>query len=148
MSEDWVDLAGQLPALRGNRIHALSAAAESELRTVLDRRGFATRVIEGGRVTDEQAFFAEAARALGLPPYFGHNWDAFNDALGDLTSGAERRLAVVWRDADASLGRDAQTVFDAVLAFEAAAWESFASEERPVQLELFLLGRGAGFLQR
>jgi RNAse (barnase) inhibitor barstar len=146
MSEDWIDLTKRLPGLRGNRIHALPATAEPELRSALDASGFTTCVLEGERVTGEQAFFAEAARALGLPSYFGHNWDALNDALGDLVSGETPRIAIVWRDADASLAKDAQSVIDAVLAFEAAAWEGFdTSEQRPVQLEVFLLGRAAGF---
>jgi hypothetical protein len=37
------------------------------------------------RITrDKAAFLAAFAGTLGFPDYFGHNWDAFYDCLGDL----------------------------------------------------------------
>ncbi|MEV4002522.1 barstar family protein [Actinomadura sp. NPDC049753] len=40
--------------------------------------------IDGHACRTRVAFFREAARALGFPDYFGHNWDAFLDCLRDL----------------------------------------------------------------
>src|ERR1700730_6123958 len=42
------------------------------------------RVIRGRKATTEQAFFDECAAAWQFPYYFGENWDAVNDCLGDL----------------------------------------------------------------
>ncbi|MEO3826443.1 barstar family protein [Actinomadura sp. B10D3] len=40
--------------------------------------------VDGHACRTRAAFFREAARALGFPAYFGHNWDAFLDSLRDL----------------------------------------------------------------
>ena len=36
-------------------------------------------------VTGKTGFLAAAAKALHFPGYFGHNWDAFEDCLTDLS---------------------------------------------------------------
>ncbi|WP_433479245.1 barstar family protein [Spirillospora sp. CA-142024] len=41
-------------------------------------------VVDGHACRTRAAFFREAARALGFPAHFGHNWDAFLDCLRDL----------------------------------------------------------------
>ncbi|GGQ20081.1 RNAse (barnase) inhibitor barstar [Actinomadura coerulea] len=40
--------------------------------------------VDGHACRTRAAFFHEAARALDLPDYFGHNWDALLDCLRDL----------------------------------------------------------------
>jgi hypothetical protein len=40
-------------------------------------------VLDGAAAASRTGFFAEAARALSLPAYFGHNWDALYDCLTD-----------------------------------------------------------------
>ncbi|MEK2494121.1 barstar family protein [Kitasatospora purpeofusca] len=81
--------------------------------------GFATapdrlRLVRGANCRTRAALFAEWARALSFPGYFGHNWDAFeeclNDALlppGAVAAGAAGatapRLLVLVTDADALL---------------------------------------------
>ncbi|MEU8305446.1 barstar family protein [Actinomadura sp. NPDC048955] len=40
--------------------------------------------VDGHACRTRAAFFRAAARALGFPDYFGHNWDAFLDCLRDL----------------------------------------------------------------
>lgn len=44
----------------------------------------ATEAIDGRSCRTRAAFFTEAARVLGFPAYFGHNWDALADCLRDL----------------------------------------------------------------
>jgi RNAse (barnase) inhibitor barstar len=46
--------------------------------------GFALKVIKGGHCKTPANLFAEFARALGFPDYFGHNWDALEECLADL----------------------------------------------------------------
>jgi RNAse (barnase) inhibitor barstar len=137
---DFVDFSLELPGLRGSRCHVLPAADEAALRHVLDRHAFEVRVLEGGRIHDEPGFFDAVSVALALPPHFGRNWAALDDCLGELSDDTPR-LALVWRDVDRSLAADAQTVFNAVLAFDAVCnvWSS--------QLEVFLLGSSSGFAE-
>ena len=42
------------------------------------------RVVRGERAGDKDQLFHEMAAALQFPYYFGVNWDALNDVLGDL----------------------------------------------------------------
>ncbi|RJL29966.1 barstar family protein [Bailinhaonella thermotolerans] len=58
------------------------------------------RVVRGPRCRTTGALFEEWAAALGFPGYFGRNWDAFDDCLGDLdpeltilVTGAQELLA-------------------------------------------------------
>lgn len=46
--------------------------------------GFALRVINGKKCATPTGIFAEFARALAFPDYFGHNWDAMEECLADL----------------------------------------------------------------
>ncbi|MGV4983472.1 barstar family protein [Streptomyces sp. NPDC001709] len=53
-------------------------------------------------VTDKAGLMDRAARALALPDWFGRNWDALADSLGDHTvwpeGAVERGLLVVVRN--------------------------------------------------
>jgi RNAse (barnase) inhibitor barstar len=141
----FVDLSREIRGLRGASIHVLPAGAEAEVRERLQGHGFEIRTLEGSRALGESGFFEEAARALDLPSWFGGNWDAFNDCLSDLMEGETIRIAILWRDAHASLAADVQTVLNAVLAFEATASYPEGREEEPVQMVVFLFGEGVGF---
>ncbi|MFD9065365.1 barstar family protein [Kitasatospora purpeofusca] len=78
--------------------------------------GFATapdrlRLVRGANCRTRAALFAEWARALSFPGYFGHNWDAFEECLNDAllppgaaaAGAADTRLLVLVTDADALL---------------------------------------------
>ncbi|MFB8240501.1 barstar family protein [Kitasatospora purpeofusca] len=75
--------------------------------------GFATgtdrlRLVRGANCRTRAALFAEWARALSFPGYFGHNWDAFEECLNDAllppgAGSAATRLLVLVTDADALL---------------------------------------------
>ena len=140
----YADLKKALPWLRGVRVHAADAGREAEVRAALEAEGFLQRTLEGSRIRGDASFFHEAERALGFPEYFGHNWDAFNDCLGDVVFGPAERIAILWRDADRSLAADAQTVLDATSAFDAVGSPG-SEDEDPAQLEVFLFGSGPGF---
>jgi hypothetical protein len=125
-------------------VHVLPASREAEVRAVLTELGFQTYMLWGPAVRSESTLFAEVARGLLLPDWFGGNWDALNDALGELAETDPTRKAILWTDADRSLEGDTQVVVDAVLALEAAA-RGAAAGHAPRQLVVFLFGSSAGF---
>ena len=141
---EWFDVNAAISGLGGASVHVLAARREEEVRRVLAAAGFGLCTLEGAQVLSARSFFREVGRALGLPPHFGHNWDALQDVLGDLAQGQERRIALLWREADHSFGADPQTVVDAFVAFARAA-EDLAAEGPGTQLDVFLLGDGPGF---
>ncbi|MEU5778012.1 barstar family protein [Streptomyces venezuelae] len=84
--------------------------------------GWATTTLSLSGVTDKAAFMERCARGLGLPDWFGRNWDALADSLTDLSweRPARGRLLVVsgWQEyADAAPGewRIAQDVFSSAV---------------------------------
>ncbi|MFC4530954.1 barstar family protein [Sphaerisporangium dianthi] len=64
----------------------MTPAARPLPRWLTVSTGSAPAVVDGRACPTRAAFFQEVARALGLPAYFGHNWDAFADSLRDATS--------------------------------------------------------------
>ncbi|MEU0038161.1 MULTISPECIES: barstar family protein [unclassified Streptomyces] len=91
---------------------------DGTLADVLAAAGWAHVRLDLAGVTDKPAFMDRCARALDLPDWFGRNWDALADCLGDLSWAppARGRLLVVtgWRDFARAAPRDwgvAQEVF-------------------------------------
>ena len=71
----------------GPHLHSLvtpKAGAYDALRG-LESQGAAVRFVRGAKATTKAALFDELAAALQFPFYFGENWDACNDCLGELT---------------------------------------------------------------
>lgn len=46
--------------------------------------GFVLRLIEGRKCMSKAGLLSEFSRVLEFPPYFGRNWDAFEECLTDL----------------------------------------------------------------
>jgi RNAse (barnase) inhibitor barstar len=65
--------------------------------------GWRTVVIDGRRCSTKAGLLRRLAAELRFPPWFGHNWDALEDCLGDLDLG-DGGLCLVWDAADV-LGR-------------------------------------------
>lgn len=73
--------------------------------------GAPTITIDFAGIEDAADLFARIASALSLPDYFGHNWDALDECLRDLSGQHEAGLRVValsaggaWRDQHELLG--------------------------------------------
>jgi hypothetical protein len=68
--------------------HLLTAAPDEARDTLhaLERPGghVAVRFVRGRKAGTTAAFFDELGATLQFPDYFGENWDAANDCLGDL----------------------------------------------------------------
>jgi hypothetical protein len=87
--------------------------------------GFTVRVLNGARMRTKAQLLAEFASRLEFPEYFGHNWDALADCLGDL--GWLRGFAYVFlvESADELLADeppDLLRLFSELIGRVAAAW--------------------------
>ena len=63
--------------------------------------------VNGASCRTRTGLFTEWARALAFPDYFGHNWDAFADALRDVPVEGAAEVAVL--DAPALLADEPPT---------------------------------------
>jgi RNAse (barnase) inhibitor barstar len=113
------------------RLGPLSVHFANEEQAGALRGDSSLRVAEiGAAIRSQEDLFRELARVLEFPDYFGHNWDAVSDCLGDLDTEQPLALLVhnsaalwtrlteevntfveVWIDASASLGNDLHLVF-------------------------------------
>lgn len=65
------------PKVGRRRLAALTSAADAAGHRVVE--------LELAGCTDKTSLLAQAARAFSFPGWFGHNWDALADSLGDLS---------------------------------------------------------------
>ena len=62
--------------------------------------GLVVGVLPGRRMTDADGVFGEFAAAWRFPEWFGRNWSALEDCLGDLSWSPARAYLCVIADAD------------------------------------------------
>lgn len=67
------------------------------------RSGIEARVVRGARMRTVLDFWSEFAAVMQFPPYFGHNWPAFDECMTDLEWLPARSYLVVVLDASQML---------------------------------------------
>jgi hypothetical protein len=90
------------------------------------------RTIDGGKCVTKRALFAEFKRQLKFPPYFGRNWDAFEECLTDLEWLPGCGYVIVVRAADKLLSKS--EIVDATA--EHWATPSFRPRREPVSFHV------------
>ncbi|HSB45017.1 MAG TPA: barstar family protein [Nitrospira sp.] len=68
--------------------------------------GFVSKVLRGSKCRTSAGLFAEFARALDFPDYFGHNWDALEECLADLEWLPAKGYVLILTDAEQVLQDD------------------------------------------
>lgn len=97
--------------------------------------GFAFAQADLAHCGGKADFLERMARALALPGWFGHNWDAFSDCVNDLAWLAAPGYIIVLTHADHYRHNDAEgfAVAIEILAEAAAAW---AADDVPMWIFL------------
>ncbi len=131
----WIDLAAELPELRGGHVHVLPSGRAARVRSVVSAHHFRCFTLDGDRAIDEAACLAELSRGLGFPKTFGHNWDAVVDSLGDVVAEGGAHIAILWTAAERSAAASLSTFVRALLALEAAARD--VGDQAQVEIFLF-----------
>lgn len=88
--------------------------------------GFAMKTLHGAKCRTSTGLFAEFARALSFPDYFGHNWDALEECLADLEWLPAKGYVLCLIDAEQVLPHDEEeyATFLEVLSDAGEAWAS------------------------
>jgi hypothetical protein len=97
--------------------------------------------IDGAQVSDKAAFLRTVAAALRFPAYFGHNWDALEECLRDLSwehPEKAKGILIIYSDVDrfAKAQPDEWKIAHDILLSAIAAW-------RKTSPPLVVLLRGA-----
>ena len=71
-------------------------APVDELENAAEELGWRCVVLDGAEVEDKDAFLELCAESFALPEWFGMNWDALEECLGDLDLGGVQGVAVLW----------------------------------------------------
>src|SRR5688572_13615301 len=143
---DWIDLTKLVPGLhRGQWLHFIKSPLKP-LVNVLTEYGFSVFVIDGSEINDSKSFFRNAKKVFDFPDYFGQNWDAWDECLGDFKLSLTGQIAIVWKDADKTFMSDAKVFIQAVIdLYNMALSAGSVSNSQPHQVELFLIGNMEGF---
>jgi RNAse (barnase) inhibitor barstar len=83
-----------LERLKG--VRRLEDATIEELETEAEKLEWRCVVLDGAEVEDRESFLQMCDEAFGLPDWFGMNWDALEECLGDLDLGEAEGVLVVW----------------------------------------------------
>ncbi len=78
------DLCRRLQEVGETGVYRLNCPLE-DLRTSASEGGFVVFEADIESSSGKGEVLAELARAIAAPDWFGHNWDALADALGDLS---------------------------------------------------------------
>lgn len=116
-----------------------SSASLATLQAEAQEQGWQLFHLDGTAIQDKASFLAGAKTTFAMPAYVGRNWDAFEEAVNDLSWAPAEGYVLVYDDAANLDEHDApalQTAVD-ILATAAGNWQA---EGKP----FYVLVRGAG----
>jgi hypothetical protein len=108
-----------------------SDANEEDVRLEVEEAGWTFVHLSTADVTDKAGLLDGAAAAFGFAGWFGRNWDAFRDSLGDVR--AERGTLVLWDGWD-ELARSDEEAF--AIALELVRERAEGSDGSPLAVLL------------
>ena len=97
-----------------------------EMRAAAMQYGFSVFDADLSAAHGKGEFLAVLAQAIHAPDWFGHNWDALADALGDLSWQSAAGYVLVLRNGGDTLGLNAEEfeTVSAILADSVSFWKS------------------------
>jgi hypothetical protein len=141
MKSQWVSVRSLLPWLPATP-YLVSPECSAQIRQVLVEAGFSVLVADLSEVTDEAGLLAAVCAALPLPRDFASNWDALNDALGDLQAGDVGSVALLLLNSDVALRSDAHATIRSVHLLQSLSEQAeTAVRSTGFQFEIFFVGK-------
>jgi RNAse (barnase) inhibitor barstar len=137
----WTDVNELFPWLPRTDPYFVAGDREAEIIEAMTRSGFEVSVLDGEKITSMRELLVGIGEALGFPEYYGANWDALADCLGDMARPGTAQQAIVWKRSDALLRHDLRGFVRSVaVLLDSARGMSSYVREHPVQMEVFFLG--------
>jgi hypothetical protein len=118
----------------------LSRAHPESVRRELTGAGWSVHLLDGRTVTGSRPLFDACAATLSFPAWFGHNWDAFADCVGDLGWLTGRGHVLIWDQYGVLARHDPKAWAMAHRVFGTA----IADRVRAGAVPLYVLLRGTG----
>jgi RNAse (barnase) inhibitor barstar len=146
---EWINISKAIPWIGFPNIYLIDQDLEKELSGALSSLGFKIFNIEGASINSEENFFLEVARVFKFPDYFGKNWDAFHDCFEDFVFTEKDPLALILTNGDSAIKNSLKTFMKITYELLSTAIElgSYQDDDiEPVQVELFILGKGKDFI--
>ncbi len=116
-----------------------SRASLATLQAEAEEAGWQLFYLDGATFHDKAGFLAAAKDAFDMPNYVGNNWDAFEEAINDLSWAPAAGYAVVFDDAAGLDDGDPAAFATAVDILNTTA-QNWQQEGKP----FYALVRGAG----
>lgn len=112
----------------------------SRLRSELRGAGFKVFDAEAADCADEKCLLEAVGNAMPFPDYFGRNWDAFDDCLGDLQREDFGPTALVINGADRMFRSSPHDFARSVHFLQTAVEQIDLSRAGGFQFEVFFVG--------
>lgn len=130
MNDETVELRSMLadPTLSG--VYLVEAGARMELLASAMALDFAAASIDLAGCTEKEEALSRFQAALKFPEWFGGNWDAFADCLGDMSWWPAAGYLLLLEHADGWREADPEE-FDTALAIIEGAAQAWAAQHKP-----------------
>ncbi len=145
---EWINLYSVMPWIGRSDIRFIDSSAEELLSSKLKEIGFKIYIIDGLKIFSEKDFFDQISKVLEFPDYFGKNWDAFNDCIGDFEADGASKYCIIWRNASDTAKNNLYALVRPLVELVNLqdAYRRDTEDEGPEQFEVFFLGTGDSFV--
>jgi len=144
----WVDVKKECSIDDQSKVFFINSESKDALIDQLFKMGFKVYLLDGEKIDSEVSFFSEFAATLGFPDYFGKNWDAFYDCMGDFDADGASAVAIVWDKSTSTISKNLYT-FVRCLSALVELPNDYRGDPDPEginQFEVFFIGDGDQFL--
>ena len=104
-------------------VYHLPPASRDEIIAAAEASAYVVFRVDLGKARDQETLLAAIGRDMAFPEWFGYNWDALADSLGDLGWRPAEGYLVVLEHCDRMHARANDDLITALHVFEAAATE-------------------------
>ena len=135
--ENWISVKEHIPWLK-TPPYFVATSDMSRLQSKLQEIGF--KVFEADARANEEELLVSLGEALEFPDYYGANWAAFEDCVGDLLREGVGAVAVLIMGADRFMRSDIHGFVRSVHLLQDVVTEVQRAATGGFQFEVFFVG--------